>query len=171
MTFLLFLFGAAIALIIPDIDQRIPFLVHRSLLTHGMLLPVLAYWIARRAPITHRGAIGVCTATAVHLAFDLFPRLWIGFALIHAPVLGRFPPVLSIAWLAISLVVCCYLALALVRNAADLGLVALGLAASFVLLAPTEVETRGPFLALVAALALVLVLPDRLPTLRSIARG
>jgi hypothetical protein len=40
-----------------------------------------------------------------------------------------------------------------------------------VLLAPTEVETRGPFLALVAALALVLVLPDRLPTLRSIARG
>jgi hypothetical protein len=38
MTFLLFLFGSAIALIIPDIDQRIPFLAHRSLLTHGMLL-------------------------------------------------------------------------------------------------------------------------------------
>jgi hypothetical protein len=47
MSFLLFLFGAAIALIIPDIDQRLPFLVHRSLLTHGMLLPLLAYWLAR----------------------------------------------------------------------------------------------------------------------------
>jgi len=58
-----------------------------------------------------------------------------------------------------------------VWNAADLGLVVLGLAASFGMLAPIEVETRGPFLALVAALALVLVLPYILPTLRSIMRS
>jgi flagellar biogenesis protein FliO len=39
------------------------------------------------------------------------------------------------------------------------------------MLAPIEGETRGPFLALVAALALVLVLPYILPTLRSIMRS
>jgi hypothetical protein len=170
---LLFLVGAALALAIPDIDQRIPFLVHRSLLTHGMLLPLLAFllaYLARFSPVARAGAIGVCVATAAHLAFDLFPQLWLGYALVHAPVLGRLPATMSIVWLAASLLVCCYAALVLVRSTTELVLAAGGLAVIFLVLAPAESAFWGPLVALAAGVALALAMPDRLPTLRRIAR-
>lgn len=124
------LLGLAIGLHLPDIDNRlnrlIPswLLLHRSILTHGMIASLLLFWRARgragTAPAPRLFAIGVSLAIAVHLCFDFFPRSWTGFALIHVPVYGRTSALFSQSWVILSIAVCLYLGFLLVKNIAEL---------------------------------------------------
>lgn len=70
----------------PDIDQRLPFVPHRSALTHSALVPAL---LAIRLP-----AIGGLLAggVAIHLVADLLPEGWAGYALVKVPFLGPLGP-------------------------------------------------------------------------------
>jgi hypothetical protein len=129
----LFVIGSFIGLRFPDFDLAFrwhPLLVHRSILTHSFFVPLLLILsmgaFRRAASVTTRWfAMGLCTATAVHLSFDLFPRYWTGFARIHLPFYGWTTPWLSQACLVISAFVCVFLACRLLRNASEL-YVALG---------------------------------------------
>ena len=101
-------FAFVLGLVAPDVDQRLPFLTHRSLLTHGPWFAMLGTWLAQKSRsrsvmqlIVGSFAIGL----AFHFAADLFPKAWIGFALVHVPVWGRLPPAASVCWLIGSLAV------------------------------------------------------------------
>jgi hypothetical protein len=146
--------GFAIGLDIPDWDLRVGFLTHRSILTHGLLLPVVCFWIAHKKPVAalRLFALGICLAAALHLSFDLFPRAWKGFALIHIPVLGRAGAVFSWLWIALSVVITLHLALLLIRTLFELSISTIGLLGSFVLYATGEAVFFGlPLITLIVA--------------------
>ena len=128
------LFGAVIGMKFADIDQRIPdwLLYHRAILTHGLIVPALLGWgVWRTKHQTIRGlTIGFCMTNAVHLSFDLFPRAWWGHALIHI-FAWALPPLLSWLWIAISIVLCVYLARLFVRTFWDVLVSGLGILMGF----------------------------------------
>ena len=83
-------------LVWPDIDQAIPFLPHRSGLTHSVLLPLALLGAGiLRGPLLG----GLLLGLGISLTADLFPRHWIGFAEIYLPLWGSLGW-LSPAWLA-----------------------------------------------------------------------
>jgi hypothetical protein len=97
---LLALLGAAFGLILADIDQNIPFIKHRSALTHGALWPLLALFLAQAVnPYIIAALFGFMSGYAVHLLFDMFPKQWHGIANIHVIGHIRLWPVLSFIWL------------------------------------------------------------------------
>ena len=61
--------GAAIGLYFPDIDRVFPFLLHRSGITHSVLIPFAVLWLTReqRPEWLRAVLIGVCLTLAVHL--------------------------------------------------------------------------------------------------------
>lgn len=132
--------GAAVGLYLPDTDRVFPFLLHRSLLTHGVLLPLGVLWLTRssRAEWQRFALMGLGTALAVHLSFDLFPSLWMGYALISVPFLGQLSGTLSILWIASSIVAALYLALYLMQSKTELTIVFALSAGAFLLAAPGE---------------------------------
>lgn len=110
--------GMAAGLHLPDIDQTLPLLDHRSILTHSPFLPLCIFILAHKKG--HAGlwmaAVGVSLTVAVHLAFDLFPQQWAGYALISAPIIGRTGALFSGLWIGGSMVVCLYLALGQIQG-------------------------------------------------------
>ena len=117
--------GTLLGLQLPDADRVFTLLglVHRSIITHGLLLPLGASLLVRARPRwLQLGVAGLSLAMAVHLAFDLFPRSWVGYALITVPLVGRLDPTLTVLWLALSVVACCLLALRLLHDRRDLAL-------------------------------------------------
>jgi MFS family permease len=84
-----------VGLVWPDVDLAIPFVPHRSALTHSVIVPV-ALWIAGIVP--PRLVAGALMGQAVSLTADLFPRAWMGFATIHVPLWGSLG-LLSPLWL------------------------------------------------------------------------
>lgn len=157
------LLGLAIGLHFPDIDSRlnrlIPswLLLHRSILTHGMIASLLLFWLLRKrgaAPALRLFALGVSLAVAVHLCFDFFPRGWAGFALIHVPVYGRTTALFSQSWVMLSIVVCLYLGFLLVKNMAEL---MLGFGNLIISFAVSAVENGRAILSAFILLALALV--------------
>jgi len=79
--------GLAVGNWFPDIDQDTGLLLHRSIVTHGPLVPLIAVAIAAtsRTILLRWFALGLVVGFAVHLSFDLFPKGWSGFALISVP--------------------------------------------------------------------------------------
>ncbi|NTU80104.1 MAG: hypothetical protein HGA45_11975 [Chloroflexales bacterium] len=161
-----------IGLQLPDADQVFTlFLVHRSLLTHSFLLPLGLALIVRGRPHWLRlGAAGLAFAVAVHLAFDLFPRQWYGYALIHAPLVGRLDASLSVLWIAGSLVACWALGLMLVRDRRDLALCLVAAAWGFVVAARHEATWLMPLVSLIVAFALAACVPNPVIDGRAVAR-
>ena len=101
-------FAFVFGLVAPDVDQRLPFLTHRSLLTHGPWFALLATWLAQKSQSQSAVPLIACSfviGLALHFAADLFPKAWIGFALVHIPFWGRLPAAASVGWLIGSLVV------------------------------------------------------------------
>lgn len=97
------LMGAAV----PDFDLTLRgsllsgFIQHRSLLTHGLIVPIYLYFHTQRhcTDLWRAFTLGFVAVTAVHLSFDLFPRAWVGFALIYVPFWGRLGAWGSAVWL------------------------------------------------------------------------
>lgn len=110
----------------PDLDLW--FGVHRSGLTHGLLLPVVLALMARRRPWLLPIAAGVALGIGVHCAADLFPRAMRGLATIKLPLAGSIGTTGSYWWLGGTVLVGIVVPLRLV--AARFGPVALGLAAT-----------------------------------------
>ena len=152
--------GLIIGFQLPDLDQRLPFLVHRSIITHGLLIPLGLFWLVW-ADRSWRGAgiAGLALATAVHLAFDLFPVAWLGYALITLPFVGSIGAAFSMLWLALSIIVCCALVLRLaVQPEILFAIVPIGLI-SFIIAARNEqVGWLMPLLVLVVAFLVARIL-------------
>src|ERR1044072_1067300 len=168
------LLGLALGLHFPDIDSRLNrllpswLLLHRSILTHGMLASLLLLWLIRRrkgaAPSLRLFAIGFSLAVAVHLCFDFFPKEWRGFALIHIPLYGRTTAVFSQAWGLISILGCLYLGFLLVRNVAELALNVVSLIISFAVSAAENdraVSKAFLLLAFATVVTIIIVRPAR----------
>ena len=101
----------------PDIDRiRLLRLRHRSIVTHGFLFP--AATLLCGIVTANRWAIwtaaGFSAGVALHLAFDLFPGKWRGFALVDAPKLGRCSKTLSVVWLFVNVFLCAGMSVAVV---------------------------------------------------------
>ena len=103
---------------LPDVDQDLGFITHRSVFTHGLILPSVLFGIASsaRTLLLRLFVIGFCLGAAVHLSYDLFPKAWQGFALIHLPMLGWTLPAISWGWIALSMVCCAYFTMRLVSG-------------------------------------------------------
>ncbi len=137
---MLFVVGLALGQRFPDFDQSTSLLLHRSIVTHGPWVPVmLAIAATQNRSIPLRWlAMGVSLGLAVHLAFDLFPRGWSGYALISAPFHGWTTPAFSQAWIALSAFVCAFVAAKLARGRLEETLVALGMIGVFINAVPHE---------------------------------
>ena len=151
--------GSYIGLRIPDIDQSTWFLLHRSAITHGPLLPLAAFALAlgSGAPVRRRLGMGVCIGFAIHTALDLFPRAWQGYALISVPVYGWTPPVVSWLWLAGTTVICTGLAVRLIRDMGDGVVLLIALAASFAMAAGGENAMWRPLSAITVSLVIAVL--------------
>ena len=153
--------GLLVGLYLPDLDQAVPFLLHRSILTHNAFLPLLLGLLLRRQkrPAWRLLAVGLSEGLAVHFAFDLFPRAWIGYALISLPFVGRTSPFFSWLWTALSIVLGLVVVVVLVRNGLEVGLAAAGLVGAFAWYAPTQrVLVWGELLTLSVAMVVALSL-------------
>jgi len=146
---------------LPDLDLHTRgLLLHRSIVTHGWLVP-LAVWAAARsrprAEWLRFGALGLCVAVAVHLCFDLFPASWVGFARISIPGRGWSSALFSWVWIAGSVVVCLALALLGAARPREVWLV-VGLALlGFAFSGPAPgLAALGPLLALLVGGALAI---------------
>ncbi len=155
--------GLPLGLELPDIDQRMGFLLHRSIITHGPLVPgILFSWVARSQSLPRRWfAMSVSLGVAVHLAFDLFPQAWTGYALIGVPGLGWTPAPFSWLWIALNSLVCAALAAKLVRSSLETGLLILGLGGGFIYAVRAEDAFWGPLAAVTVATAVAVMLAPR----------
>jgi hypothetical protein len=140
-----FFIGSVIGLSLPDLDLRVPVLLHRSILTHSFLASLLLIWLVSKYPhrFLHPFSMGVCGASAVHLCFDLFPARWSGFALIAVPFYGRANALQSWLWIALSIVICLYLAFTLLRTVGDVLLLSGGLLVTMVWSTPVGTQSFG----------------------------
>lgn len=158
---LLLLVALFLGLNLPDIDHQLSFLVHRSLITHGFLVPLAVFLIASReeAATPRFFSMGFSLASVTHLCFDLFPRAWVGFALIHIPFWGRTGVLFSWLWIGLSIIVCLYLSLVLIKTLLEM-LLALGsLGVAFSFYASTQAVLWPALVALLVGLGLTLALP------------
>ena len=142
----------------PDIDQKTGLLLHRSIFTHGPLVPLIVFTAASvtRSIPPRWFALGISLGVAVHLSFDLFPKGWSGFALISVPGYGWTASWFSWTWIAFSAVLCTYLAVRLVRSSLDGSLFILSLICTFGYVAMGEDAFWRPVIALIVATAIAL---------------
>ena len=161
--FILLGVGLAVGNWFPDIDQDTGLLSHRSIVTHGPLVPLIAVAVAATTrPIPIRWfALGLVVGFAVHLSFDLFPKGWSGSALISVPVYGQTTPWFSATWITISTVLCTYLAIKLVKNGLDGFLLILSLLCGFGYISTGEDAFLRPAVTLTVAAAIAFI-----PTVR-----
>ena len=159
-------FGLAVGLKFPDIDQQIghgqtDLLLHRSILTHGLIIPVIlfVFTLVKRSVYLERLTLGVMLGVAIHLSFDLFPKSWYGFALISIPFNGWTPVWFSWLWIATSIVACTYMASRMVRTRVDYVLFGLSFLLMFVCAVQTERTFWEPLVTLTIAIGITFGLP------------
>ncbi len=150
--------GLALGEWFPDIDQRFHFLTHRSILTHGLIVPLLLYSMVSglKATSLRLFVSGFSLGLAIHLGFDLFPRSWQGFALIHMPLLGRTHPIFSWLWIAGSMICCLYLPMRLARTAIQGAPLLLGALGLFIYTSTNETALWGPLFSLLIGSSIAL---------------
>lgn len=165
--------GLAIGLSLADIDQVFFFLRHRSIVTHGILLPYLAYLLVKQPQQSwlRMGVVGLSIGMAIHLGFDLFPASWRGFALLYAPLFGSLGPVFSRIWVIANIVACLYLALLMVKHKQELWLCLLvGIVGSFIAWQLDRATTLWPLFTLVVCCGITTLLPNDLIDGRKVAQ-
>jgi hypothetical protein len=160
--------GLAVGNGLPDVDQKTGLLLHRSIVTHGPLIPlvlvVLAAASGTRSIPLRWFALGVTLGVAVHLSFDLFPKGWSGFALISVPAYGWTAPWFSWTWIAVSTVTCTYLAARLIRSGLDGSLFILSLIFAFGYVVLGEDAFWRPLVAVTVATTIALIPTTRRAT-------
>ena len=108
---LLLALAFVVGLALPDLDFFLPFVTHRSGLTHSVLPALLVWWQARsRAPVA-----GVGLGSGLHLAADTFPNAMVGYATVKLPFVGSIGATGSYAWLALNCVAALALGAAMLR--------------------------------------------------------
>lgn len=157
----LLLLALLLGLNLPDLDHQTQFLVHRSLITHGFLVPLGVFLLIYKDKTASPRflSMGFSLASAIHLCFDLFPRAWVGFALIHIPFWGRSSPLFSWVWLSVSLILCLYLTFVLIKTLLDIAMTAGSLGLAFSFYASTQPIFWPALLTLLLAVGVTLVLP------------
>ncbi len=148
-----FVVGAWLGSWFPDVDQKIGFLRHRSIATHGFLMPALLLGGlgAARLERVDWFVAGFAAGVAVHLAFDLFPGSWRGYALISVPLLGGLSKRASIAWLVASVFLCMSASVILARGEHGLTVYGVTIVALYVYGVVKQRErVAGPLLTLLA---------------------
>jgi len=140
----------------PDIDQRTDLLTHRSILTHGFIIPLVLYLIVSRIenPITRFWGMGFNLAVSIHLCFDLFPKGWYMHALIHIPGIGWTWAFISQGWIFLSMVICIYTAFKLIKNFNQAILCMLGILLFFIYAHQVESNLFKPLIMLVIAIVI-----------------
>lgn len=101
----------------PDLDLYTPGLKHRSATTHSLLLPGLLM-LTGYALVNASVIAGLAMGMAIHMLADVFPRAWVGGALVKMPLfgsLGRFSPF----WLLANFLGCLVIALGIVAEQGD----------------------------------------------------
>jgi hypothetical protein len=83
---------------LPDLDLSLG-LVHRSILTHGPLLPVL---LLLGPPRWQPVAAGLALGIGLHVAADTFPNAMTGYATVKLPFAGSIGVSVSYLWLAVN---------------------------------------------------------------------
>ena len=153
----------------PDVDQHAGFLLHRSIITHGPWLSLMAFVFASGDnPIQRRLGSGICIGIAVHMAFDVFPRAWQGYALISLPVYGWTPSVFSWIWISATMLISFSLATKLCRNAVDVAVLFMAVVGAFLFVLPNEEALWRPMAVAAAGLLVCfwMVGPDKEPRTR-----
>ncbi len=122
---LIFLYISLLAgLQFPDFDLHIfAFLGHRSILTHGIIFPYFLYRFLNNRKISNDVLdfvyIGFLLGIALHLCADLFPKAWIGFALIMFPPWIPMGAPFSIIWMLSNLIIALWIAFKKLRIKED----------------------------------------------------
>ncbi|MCY4083173.1 MAG: hypothetical protein OXF54_23225 [Caldilineaceae bacterium] len=114
--FACFALGAWLGTLFPDIDRfRLFRLRHRSIVTHSFLMPALLWAGLSLASVEWAEWLvtGFAAGVALHLAFDLFPGKWRGFALVDVPKLGRCTRSVSTVLLFSNLFLCVILSVSI----------------------------------------------------------
>ena len=144
----------------PDIDQKINFLMHRSILTHSLLLACITLLLLkiRNELQTRLFIAGLSLSTSIHLSFDLFPKQWTGYALIHIPMYGRTNAFFSWVWLAINIVFGMYLVLALITTGFEAILCLISISTTFIYYASQQSAFWQPLIIMIVAIFLALAL-------------
>jgi hypothetical protein len=156
--------GVYVGFRFPDFDQLTDLLMHRSIITHGLLAPLLLYAVlgSRRSPAPARLFVaGVALAVAVHLSYDLFPRAWWRHALIHLPTYGWTPTIFSWVWIALSIVVCFFIALKSAQGWMGTAMVFICSTAVFSYSLPTEHALWQPLVAAIVGIGIAVALASR----------
>ena len=125
--FACFALGAWLGTLFPDIDRfRFLRLRHRSAVTHSFLVPALLWAGSALSSVEWAGWFvpGFAAGVALHLAFDLFPGKWRGFALIDVPKLGRCTRSVSTFLLFSNLFVCVILSVSIFPEHGPAGVLA-----------------------------------------------
>ena len=163
-TFIAIIAGLLVGLWIADLDQIFPFLRHRSILTHGLVLVGVAYALLRNTPSAwaRPSIAALALGMAVHLSFDLFPRAWYGFALITIPFVGTTGSTFSTLWLALNVLGCICVALWLLRDRTEAVVAFGGMALGFCLAASRPGTALPALLTLLTAAILAAFLPNPL---------
>ena len=102
--YLIVLFVSLLAgLEFPDTDLILIFILdHRSIITHGIIVPYFLYkYLAKKvkSEFLDYAYIGFLIGIAIHLCADLFPKAYIGYAMIKLPFFISIGAPLSIAWM------------------------------------------------------------------------
>tara|TARA_B100001939_G_C16753928_1_gene535278 strand:+ start:91 stop:729 length:639 start_codon:yes stop_codon:yes gene_type:complete len=108
----------------PDFDLHIfAFLGHRSILTHGIIVPYFLYRFLNNRKISNDVLdfvyIGFLLGIALHLCADLFPKAWIGFALIMFPPWIPMGAPFSIIWMLSNLIIALWISFKKLRIKED----------------------------------------------------
>lgn len=98
--------AAMAGLTFPDVDQFLPLLRHRSMLTHSMAIVFACLLVDRRLqPV----AAGLALGIGFHLAADCFPASMRGFATVKVPFGGTLGVGASYLWLAVNAIAGSYI--------------------------------------------------------------
>ena len=104
-----------------------------------------------RHPPARMFAMAVCLGFTVHLAFDLFPVGWAGYALISIPIYGWVPSGVSTLWIGAGAILCVYWAVRLVRDLTEAFAFVLVAMVAFTVAASGERTVLGPLITVVGS--------------------
>ena len=142
----------------PDIDQHSDLLTHRSILTHGLLIPLVLFLIVSlmKNDRLRDFFLIFITSIAIHLCFDLFPKAWYGYALIHIPNFGWTPEIVSKVWMFASVVFCMYASISLINKGSQVLLLVFGVLSIFTYQSFGEARFFAPMTTLFIATAVAI---------------